>query len=71
MTGTESTGTVAIAELAADADILVTSYALLRLDFDAYQAVRPPRLGGSGAGRGAVRQEPHSRSASVRTPSCP
>ncbi len=39
MTGTESTGTVAIAELAADADILVTSYALLRLDFDAYQAV--------------------------------
>ena len=39
MTGTESTGAVAIAELAADADILVTSYALLRLDFDAYQAV--------------------------------
>ncbi|HEY4269840.1 MAG TPA: DEAD/DEAH box helicase [Galbitalea sp.] len=28
-----------LAELAADANILVTSYALLRLDFDAYQAI--------------------------------
>ena len=39
MTGTESTGDASVAELAAEADIVVTSYALLRLDFDAYQAV--------------------------------
>jgi len=36
---TEGTGKVSIADAARGADIVVTSYALLRLDFDAYQAV--------------------------------
>lgn len=38
VTGTERTGKT-IAELADGADLLVTSYTLLRLDFDAYQKV--------------------------------
>jgi superfamily II DNA or RNA helicase len=39
MSTTEATSRVSIAEVARGADILVTSYALLRLDFDAYQSV--------------------------------
>ncbi|MGI8589603.1 MAG: DEAD/DEAH box helicase [Nakamurella sp.] len=39
MSTTEAAGKTTIADTARDADIVVTSYALLRLDFDAYQAV--------------------------------
>ncbi len=39
MSSTEATGKVPIADVARGADIVVTSYALLRMDFDAYQAV--------------------------------
>ena len=39
ITATEAAGRVSIAEVAARADIVVTSYALLRLDFDRYEAV--------------------------------
>ncbi|MET3806812.1 superfamily II DNA or RNA helicase [Nakamurella sp. UYEF19] len=39
MSTTEATGKVPIADVARGADVVVTSYALLRLDFDAYQAV--------------------------------
>ena len=39
MTSTESTSGTRIADAAADVDVLVTSYALFRLNFDAYQAV--------------------------------
>ena len=36
---TEATGKLSVADIAAAANIVVTSYALLRMDFDAYQAV--------------------------------
>ena len=39
MSATDAVSTTSVAEAAADADIVVTSYALLRLDFDAYQGV--------------------------------
>ncbi|MCW2750580.1 MAG: box helicase, partial [Aeromicrobium sp.] len=39
MSTTEATGKVPIADVVSGADIVVTSYALLRLDFDAYQAI--------------------------------
>jgi len=39
MSTTEAAGKTTIADTARDADIVVTSYALLRLDFDAYQAL--------------------------------
>lgn len=39
VTATERAGTASLAELAAGADLLVTSYALLRLDFQAYQNI--------------------------------
>lgn len=39
VTSTEAAGGLRIADVAAGAHIVVTSYALLRLDFDAYQAV--------------------------------
>ncbi|GAA3597251.1 DEAD/DEAH box helicase [Klugiella xanthotipulae] len=39
ITTTEAVGTVSLSEAAAMADIVVTSYALLRLDIDAYRAV--------------------------------
>src|SRR5206468_3462130 len=51
VTATEARG-APIAELAAGADIVVTSYALLRLDVDAYQAV-----GRSGGWAGLVLDE--------------
>jgi len=39
ISATEATGKFLIAEVVQSADIIVTSYALLRLDFDAYQGV--------------------------------
>ncbi len=39
ISATQAAGKIPIAEAAKGADIVVTSYALLRLDFDAYQAV--------------------------------
>ncbi|MDH6237687.1 DEAD/DEAH box helicase [Cryobacterium sp. CG_9.6] len=38
ITATEGASRTSIADAAADADVIVTSYALFRLDFDAYQA---------------------------------
>ncbi len=40
LTATESKNRTRIVDAATDIDVLVTSYALFRLDFDAYQAVR-------------------------------
>ncbi|WP_448059837.1 SNF2-related protein [Cellulomonas hominis] len=39
LTATDAASTTSVAEAAAGADVVVTSYALLRLDIDAYQAV--------------------------------
>ena len=39
LTATEAKSRTLLADAAADVDVLVTSYALFRLDFDAYQAV--------------------------------
>lgn len=39
LSATEAAGSTSVADAAAGADIVVTSYALLRLDFDAYQAL--------------------------------
>jgi len=38
VTGTEGAGRTSVADAAAGVDVIVTSYALFRLDFDAYQA---------------------------------
>jgi len=38
LTTTEAVGRLSLADAAADADVIVTSYALFRLDFDVYQA---------------------------------
>ena len=39
LSATDAASTTSVAETAAGADLVITSYALLRLDFDAYQAI--------------------------------
>ncbi|RYV53056.1 DEAD/DEAH box helicase [Pengzhenrongella frigida] len=66
LSATDAASTTSVAEAAAGADIVVTSYALLRLDFDAYQALAQ----GSGWAGLILDEAQNVKNASARTHEC-